>query len=295
MFSVGPKRVGNCVSLQTPLPSGPRQAGQFAATADWPRQQETRAPINAMRCIAWLSIWRGTRLWRRRQPARRGGLKTLPESCHVLQRCDAVLPREVFLSVGLREKWVALPPTSITGVHSSLGRAYPDDMSATDPVIPEPRDFPIRLPWPLWIGVATVVLVIVAVSIRFGMACHRQQAAICEIERVGGVVDIHPRGPEWLRQRLGNERMRMFDDVTGVHLSRTPAIDATLVCLKWLTNLQELSLCQTQVTDTGLAVVGGMSQLRNLWLDHTHVTDAGLIHLRSLTRLEILWLRHTQV
>jgi hypothetical protein len=31
-------------------------------------------------------------------------------------------------------------------------------MSASDPIIPEPCRFSIRVPRPLWIGVATVVL-----------------------------------------------------------------------------------------------------------------------------------------
>jgi hypothetical protein len=48
------------------------------------------------------------------------------------------------------------------------------------PTPPKPGHHSIRLPRPLWIGVATGVLVIVALSLRFGIPTYRQRAAIGE-------------------------------------------------------------------------------------------------------------------
>ena len=101
-------------------------------------------------------------------------------------------------------------------------------MVATDPVTPEPRRFAISLPRPLWIGLATVVLIVVAVGLHFGVPIYRQHVVIREIERVGGNVETRPRGPKWLRERVGNERMKLFENVVQVSLATRPATDFTL-------------------------------------------------------------------
>jgi hypothetical protein len=87
-------------------------------------------------------------------------------------------------------------------------------MSTSDPVIREPSRFSMRLPRPLWIGVAAVVLVVVAAGLQVGTPMYGQHVAICEIERLKGIVTTKKGGPAWLRRWLGDERMRMLDDVT---------------------------------------------------------------------------------
>ena len=42
----------------------------------------------------------------------------------------------------------------MSGIHSATRPQYPDGMSAADPIAPEPCRFSVRLPRPLWIGVA---------------------------------------------------------------------------------------------------------------------------------------------
>ena len=60
-------------------------------------------------------------------------------------------------------------------------------MSITEPhlISSEPRGPALRLPRPLWFGLAALVLVIAALGIRIGVPIYRQQAAIREIESGG--------------------------------------------------------------------------------------------------------------
>ena len=66
---------------------------------------------------------------------------------------------------------------------------------------------------------ATAVLVVVAVGLHFGFPIYRQQVAIREIERVGGSVETRDGGPEWLRDQVGAERMKLFDEVVVFNLN----------------------------------------------------------------------------
>jgi len=45
----------------------------------------------------------------------------------------------------------------VTGIHPSTRPRYPDGMAAADPVTADPRRFSVRLPRPLWLGVAAGV------------------------------------------------------------------------------------------------------------------------------------------
>src|SRR5215813_9940598 len=103
-------------------------------------------------------------------------------------------------------------------------------MSATSPLStpPEPHRFSVRLPRPLWIGLAAVVLIVGGVALRFGLQIDRQQTAIREIERLGGDIEAEPGGPDWLREWLDDEWMETFDTVTDAHLANTTATDDTL-------------------------------------------------------------------
>src|SRR5258708_2393838 len=130
-------------------------------------------------------------------------------------------------------------------------------MATADPITPQPRRFSIRLPGPVWIGVVTFFLIVVAVGLHFGVPLYRQRAAIREFERLGAPVVTRQGGPKWLRQSLGDERMSLFDDVDAV------------------------DLCDVQVTDATLAQLAGLSRLKSLSLATNHVTDAGLAHLKG--------------
>jgi len=113
-------------------------------------------------------------------------------------------------------------------------------MVASDPLPPEPRRFSIRLPRPFWLGMATVVLVVVAAGLRIGVPIYRQQAAVREIERADPKSYIlrRPRGPTWLRDWVGEERMEPFDDVVTLSIDTKANTDATLRQVNWLTSLE---------------------------------------------------------
>jgi hypothetical protein len=168
-------------------------------------------------------------------------------------------------------------------------------MPATNPVTPEPRRSSIRQPRPLWIGVAAMVLLVAGGGLRIALPIYRQQTAIREIERLGGHVECARGGPDWLRERLGDEPMKLFDTVTQVSLSDTAASDETLNHLRGLGGLRQLDLDGTRITDAGLAGLQRSTSLHHLLLDRTRVTDAGLAYLKALRELETLSLRDTKI
>src|SRR5258708_823101 len=167
-------------------------------------------------------------------------------------------------------------------------------MSDADPIAPEPR-FSIRLPRPLWIGLAAVVLVVVAVGLRTGVPIYRQQVALREIERLGGRAYTEKGGPDWLRRLIGDERMAPFDEVYRVNLEGTEFGDGDVSKLVCLSRLRDLLVRRTQITDDGLASISRLSQLWRLDLTATRVTDVGLCRLRRLARLKRIGLAYTRV
>ena len=180
----------------------------------------------------------------------------------------------------------------VNGIHSNSQRRYSESMT-TPPR--ELRRSSIRLPRPLWIGLAAVVLIVGGVGVRFGVPIWRQQAAIREIERVGGSIETDQQGPEWPREYIGDAWEKLFYSTWRVDLNYTDATNATLDQLTCLTRLESLWLDHTQVTDSGLAHLNGFKNLVGLWLGETQVTDAGLQHLARLPDLTVLVLNHTEV
>lgn len=144
--------------------------------------------------------------------------------------------------------------------------------------------------------VATVVLVVVAIALPVGVPIWRQQVLLHEIERLGGLYYTSPRGPDWLRQWIGEEQMAALDDVVRVELDYSHDLaDADLVPLQQLRKLEQLSLLDTRITDAGLADVARLTTLKHLTLTGAPISDRGLVHLRRLTNLEILELARTGV
>jgi hypothetical protein len=166
--------------------------------------------------------------------------------------------------------------------------------SEPSPTSPESHRSSIRLPRPLWIGLATVTLVVVGVGLRFGVPIYRQHAAIQEIERLGGYFDCES-GPEWLRELLGDERMAVFDQAIVAQIPGGGFGDEQLVGLKWLTSLEELNLSGTRVTDVGLPHLTPLTNLKYLILSETSVGDGGLVNLNGLKKLETLDLSETKI
>src|SRR5262245_2828998 len=181
---------------------------------------------------------------------------------------------------------------NVTGIHSATGQQYSEEMAAP---APEPCRFTIRLPPPLWIGVATMAVVLVAAGLRIALPIWRQQVAIQEIERLGRRVISVEGGPRWLRRLVGNKWMTIFDVPVSVTLSRTAVTDTNLSRLRELRHLHSLLLQSTRISDDGLVHLEGLKTLEELDLTGTRITDAGLMHLAGLTNLEYLSLEGTKI
>lgn len=155
--------------------------------------------------------------------------------------------------------------------------------------------FSPRFPGPLWFALATAVVVVACVALRFGVPIYRQHQAIHEFARLRGTVALEPRGPEWLRRRVPGEWMKLYSEMVGVDCSGREVTDATLALFKGQADMQWLELDGTLVTDAGLAHLGELSGLHTLVLSDTQISDAGLVHLKGLMSLRTLEIGGTRV
>ena len=153
----------------------------------------------------------------------------------------------------------------------------------------------MRLPRPLWIALATVVLVVVALGLRIGIPAYWEEVGIREVERVGGSVDFEWGGPAWLRRWAEYKQMRVFYRVRAVYVAARPFTNAEMVHLQRFKNLDKADLDSTHVTDAGLKNLSRLSSLSVVDLSNTGVTDAGLRHLSGLKNLKFLDLDGTDV
>jgi len=168
-------------------------------------------------------------------------------------------------------------------------------MATTEPITAEPRRFSFCLPRPLWIGLVTAVLVVVAVGLQFGVPIYRQQLALREIERLRGRVVTREGGPAWLRQLVGDTWMTPFDRVVRVDLEHRHVQDSDLASLRWLSDLEVLILARTEITDDGLKHICHLQHLKRLDLRVTEITDHGLAILQQLPAIEGLDVGYTWV
>lgn len=186
----------------------------------------------------------------------------------------------------------------MTGIHSDSHPRYPQGMPPANPIVPVARRIPIRLLRLLWIGLATVVLVMAGIALSIWLAWHREQQVMREINGWGASVLTGYGGPAWLQQFVGNRRMmefKFFDRITYVDLEYTKAADTEMARLSRLTNLESLFLNDTKVTDAGLPHLSNLANLETLSLEGTEVTDTGLAQLRGLTKLRFLYLAGTTI
>ena len=153
----------------------------------------------------------------------------------------------------------------------------------------------LRVPHPLWILSAALVLGVVAVALQVGIEIHRQQTAIAIIRRLQGSFETQQIGPEWLLEWLGDDVAEQLVTVVEFSLDGSAVTDRDLDAICALTNVESVTLSRTDISDAGLQRLRGLTRLRILSLDHTSVTDQGLEHLTGLTNLEELSLGGTRI
>jgi internalin A len=159
----------------------------------------------------------------------------------------------------------------------------------------------------------TLLLFMLVLSVGLGWFtarlrnAKRQVIAVAAIREIGGSVKYdyersptgdgfsrwaQPSTPAGLRKLLGED---FFRNVVLVDFCRRQLEDEDLAALRYLPQLECLSIDGGQITDDGLRHLAGLTSLEFLTLGNVDITDAGLEHLQGLTRLESLNLFGTAV
>src|SRR5579872_6105606 len=140
-------------------------------------------------------------------------------------------------------------------------------------------------------------IVVLAVGLAWlGVRGYTNRAAVDEIRLIRGHYETLKRGPNWLRECIGDDWMLAVDDeINSIDLSGTAITDAGLVHISRLPKLQELHLDGTHIGDSGLAHLNDLTSLEILSLSGTRISDSGLANLKCLARLVRLILSNTRV
>jgi len=146
----------------------------------------------------------------------------------------------------------------------------------------------------LWWLLVPVMAGLLSAGFQFSLF-FRQQAAIQQIEKLGGRVVTTHGDPRIIRWLIGGKSLRIFEQATVVNLRQTAIEDADLIPLRNLNGLQRLNLGETRITNDGLQHLAGLTGLKALDLSSTQITGKGLEHLHRLTALEYLYLSRTKV
>jgi hypothetical protein len=150
----------------------------------------------------------------------------------------------------------------------------------------------LRVPHPLWILTTAVVLGVVAVGLEVAVPIYDHHRAVLELQAHGQVHTLKG-GPNWLRTRLGDERMKPFDRVSQI-FAHAEFGDDDAQHLAHLPELEYAYLCESQITDAGMADIGRVTHLQALLLDRTSVSDDGIRLLIGLSNLRFLSVGETQ-
>jgi hypothetical protein len=135
--------------------------------------------------------------------------------------------------------------------------------------------------WRSIVCIVSLGITMLFTSPAWALDSPEEQAAIQEIEKIGGTV----------RKIAANSEAKEC----AFHLSGTDLTDEGLAQVAKLTNLTWLNLRGTKITDAGLVHLKGLTELTRLHLEKTEIGDAGLPHLVGLTKLEYLNLYGTKV
>src|SRR5262245_32955480 len=121
----------------------------------------------------------------------------------------------------------------------------------------ESRRVATRASRPLWIGLATILLVVLYGGLRIGIPIYRQQVAIREIGKQRGFVESYDPIPNWIVRlitiwpalhTLESERV-VLRDVHLFDLCDGPGDDGALACVRAFPHVRHIDLTCARVTD----------------------------------------------
>jgi hypothetical protein len=174
--------------------------------------------------------------------------------------------------------------------------------------------FPVKQRWWMLLVAVVVCLLVALVGLWFHSA-WRQQVAVMDIERAGGVVKYSylmripgseppaarrtPWVPQWLRERFDPH---FFDAVQTVHFGDPnsgdlPSVgDEAMQRLRWFPELREVGLWSTEVSDDGLKELERLRKLRHVTLGRNqNISDEGMKSIGRLGQLNSLEIYGRQV
>lgn len=187
---------------------------------------------------------------------------------------------------------------------------------------------------PFQYSIRWVILFVTVLALTFGYFARttKSQKVAKQVHTLSGSIDIHPRGPSWIRTAFGKHVGEIvigpLDSIIAVNLGArggalsgppTKVSDDWLTLLSGLRSLRELSVSETRVTDEGIAhlrdlpqlssvnlawtkisdstirQISGLSSIVNLDLSGTAISDEGLADLQRLPKLRRLQLNNTGI
>jgi hypothetical protein len=125
------------------------------------------------------------------------------------------------------------------------------------------------------------------------------QFVYMHVNRIGPTFEVPaPAWTEEPRRRFTVQavgRIVARRNVGSLSLNYLPVVDADLIKIAALADLEFLGLDSTQISDEGLKHLTRLEKLEGLMLSSTRITGAGLTCLHALKRLKRLWLSDTAV
>jgi hypothetical protein len=155
--------------------------------------------------------------------------------------------------------------------------------------MPESRTKPRWLPSPGKLFVVVILLALLLAWLQFVLPLQRNAALIHELHQRGEQIEVTHGGPDWLRERLGDEHMLGFDSIIDVTVHEERGDSNQLMRLLAMEpSVQGLTLWLVDANvDDEFGRLSCLPNLESLEI-HAGLTDAGFIHLRNCTQLKYL-------
>jgi internalin A len=155
-------------------------------------------------------------------------------------------------------------------------------------ISPEPRRFSIRLPRPLWIGLATAMLIGASVAVA-------DESLATALNRIGAIPGRDDSG-DIVSLSFGESDMsgdevvllRRLDHLQEVSFFNCRKITASAMAEIQRLRVRELVINETPIDRDAIRLLGQIQTLRSLLIDEKHVSDADVTTLENLPILESL-------